>query len=280
MKELQNFLFSQSSLQDFSDCPRRFQLRYLEHVSWPAVESEPILEKERLMALGSNFHRLVHQLLSGVPAEQIQDSIDDDQLLHWWKNMRSFLALLEGATLIPESSFSIPLQGNRLTAKIDLLAHRESENIIIVDWKTSRKKAPRAILQSRLQTRVYPFVLAEVGHVQGNKSSINPDQIEMLYWFPAEPESPEKFHYSSSQFSDDQQVLLDLVDRIITMSANRDRAGFPLTADERQCQFCIYRSLCGRGVNAGSFEQKFDSLYLSQDTIPLDEYDQIAEIEY
>jgi len=30
------FTFSQSSLQDYYDCPRRFELRYLSRLIWPA----------------------------------------------------------------------------------------------------------------------------------------------------------------------------------------------------------------------------------------------------
>ena len=52
-----NFRFSQASLTDYLDCPRRFQLRYLLEQAWPAVESEPLLERERLAELGRRFHR-------------------------------------------------------------------------------------------------------------------------------------------------------------------------------------------------------------------------------
>ena len=43
-----NFLFSQASLNDYVECARRFQLRYLLEQEWPAVASEPLLERERL----------------------------------------------------------------------------------------------------------------------------------------------------------------------------------------------------------------------------------------
>ena len=35
-----DFHFSQRSLQDYVDCRRRFQLRYLQHLAWPAVEAK------------------------------------------------------------------------------------------------------------------------------------------------------------------------------------------------------------------------------------------------
>ena len=62
------FTFSQSSLQDYTDCPRRFQLRYIEQLKWPAVESEPVLDNERRQQEGQLFHRLVQQHRIGLPA--------------------------------------------------------------------------------------------------------------------------------------------------------------------------------------------------------------------
>jgi hypothetical protein len=61
------FIFSQTSLQDYSDCRLRFQLRYLEKMEWPAVEMEPALENERRQMEGQYFHRLVQQHTLGIP---------------------------------------------------------------------------------------------------------------------------------------------------------------------------------------------------------------------
>lgn len=55
------FTFSQSSLQDYFDCPRRFELRYIDRLNWPAVEAEPALENERRLREGTYFHRLAQQ---------------------------------------------------------------------------------------------------------------------------------------------------------------------------------------------------------------------------
>ena len=38
------FHFSQNNLQDFVDCPRRFELLHVLHLPWPAIQSEPVLE--------------------------------------------------------------------------------------------------------------------------------------------------------------------------------------------------------------------------------------------
>ncbi len=56
-----DFQFSQASLNDFAQCRRRFQLRYLQKVNWPALETEPALENEQRMQRGARFHRMVRQ---------------------------------------------------------------------------------------------------------------------------------------------------------------------------------------------------------------------------
>ena len=59
-----NFQFSPSSLQDFNDCPRRFQLKYLENLSWPAPSAEPALEYEEYLQLCNNPDLKVPKLRS------------------------------------------------------------------------------------------------------------------------------------------------------------------------------------------------------------------------
>jgi len=39
----EGFEFSQGVLQDLVDCPRRFQLQYVQAQPWPAVDVEPAL---------------------------------------------------------------------------------------------------------------------------------------------------------------------------------------------------------------------------------------------
>jgi len=77
---------SQSSLQDYNDCPRRFELRYLEQLAYPAIETEPALENEKHQQEGEYFHRLAQQHLIGIPAEQVAKFANTDNLQRWWDN--------------------------------------------------------------------------------------------------------------------------------------------------------------------------------------------------
>jgi CRISPR/Cas system-associated exonuclease Cas4 (RecB family) len=267
-----NFQFSQASLSDYADCPRRFQLRYVLEQEWPAVESEPLIERERLAELGRRFHRLVQQHVHGLPVEQLTRAAGaDPDLARWWGNyLRLEIGdwrLSAGGDSLPpdrraEVALSVPFGAHRLVAKYDLLATGDGR-AVIVDWKTERTKPDRASLLRRLQTRVYPYVLAK------SEPSLVPESIEMVYWFAEYPSEPEVLAYDSAQFSDDEIYLYRLMSEIEA----RTEAVWPLTPDERKCRFCTYRSLCERGVAAGiapSHELDIDL------EIDLEEIDEIA----
>ena len=65
------FTFSQSSLQAYTDCPRRFWLAYVEQLPWPAVEASPVHEHEEQMRLGERFHRLVQRTEVGIDPSNV-----------------------------------------------------------------------------------------------------------------------------------------------------------------------------------------------------------------
>jgi len=162
MPSFQLTTLSQSSLQDYVDCARRFQLRYIDRLAYPAVESEPALENEKHLREGELFHRLVQQFLIGVPAEQVGRLANTDNLNRWWGNFLQSknLSGFEDLTgLHPEATLSAPLGNFRLLAKYDLIAVRENK-AAIYDWKTYRKRPRDEWLSARMQTRVYRALLA------------------------------------------------------------------------------------------------------------------------
>src|SRR3990172_4339964 len=133
---------SQSSLQDYHDCPRRFELRYLQRLSYPAIETEPALENERHQQEGEYFHRLVQQHLIGIPAEQVGRLANTDNLQRWWENYLNAKDLTGLAQrpvgrdlsgLYSEITLSAPLGKFRLVAKYDLIAV-DNNKVTIYDW--------------------------------------------------------------------------------------------------------------------------------------------------
>lgn len=242
------FQFSQNSLQDYVDCERRFELRYRLRQKWPAAQSQPIEAHEQMLAQGAEFHLLVQRHLGGMPVEAL--SPPAEPLATWWANYLSYPpANLPTARRLPEITLSIPLAGQRLMAKFDLLALDPGERVVIVDWKTGLRRPQRGDLARRLQTRVYQAVLAEAGAALFG-GTLAPEQIIFVYWFAEDPLNTEVFPYDAAQHADNLAELSGLIDEITTREGD-----WPLTWDERHCKYCVYRSLCDRGVTAGPLEE-------------------------
>ncbi|MBN2148084.1 MAG: PD-(D/E)XK nuclease family protein [Anaerolineales bacterium] len=285
------FFFSQSNLQDFLDCRRRFQLRHLRRLAWPAVEAEPALEHEREMQRGEAFHHMVHQHLLGVPEERLAEMANYPPLDQWWEN---YLALHRSkedefaawwstqAIRYPETTLSAPLAGVRLLAKYDLLISTPDERFIIVDWKTSARIPRRTWLAERMQTRLYPFLLVRAAMHLNHGQPVQPEVVEMVYWYAAAEASSQTerlihFPYSQQQYRTDEEELI----RLLELIQRLEETDFAATQDERRCGFCTYRSLCSRGVRAADFTNTPPEGGLETEPSPIDlDFEQIGEIAY
>lgn len=271
------FQFSQSSLQDFVDCPRRFYLRYVERLNFPAVEAAPVQAHERHMQRGEQFHRLVHQHQIGIPVDILSASINDDQVAQWWQNY-----LAHGLDGLParrkaETALSVPFAGRRLLAKYDLVAVDPGQQAVIVDWKTSLRPPRRNWYAGNLQTIVYPYVLVGAGaHLNGG-DPVTPAMVEMRYWFPQFPDQPITFAYSADRYAEDRATLAGLA--VDIAGRDDDAEAFERTDDIHQCQYCVYRSLCQRGEQAGDFTA-MEADDESDDFAESFDLDQIAEIAF
>ena len=277
------FQFSQGSLQDFVDCRRRFQLRYIHRLAWPAIETEPVQEHERYLELGALFHRMIQQNLLGVPAEQLSGMIHDEQLRFWWENYLGYTTELgdNKVSCYPEISLSAALGGHRLVAKFDAIAVAEAPDTraVIFDWKTTRRRPRRNWLAGRLQTRVYSYLLVQAGDHLNQGKPFQPQQLEMVYWFAEFPDHPERFPYNQKQYETDGEYLAGLVEQVGALGED----DFSLTDDDTRCRFCVYRSLCDRGVRAGVIgeaEEGYDVDVGSDFTDFSIDFEQIAEIEF
>ncbi|MEO1290931.1 MAG: PD-(D/E)XK nuclease family protein, partial [Chloroflexota bacterium] len=242
-----DFMFSQSSLQDYVDCPRRFELKYLLKQRFPAPEVDDMLEFERRMEQGERFHKLVHQHLLGIPTDLLKQRIQDNELAEWFNNYLETGLGDVPEQRYPEKTLTIPIGDYGLLAKVDLLAI-DADTVKIIDWKTSRHIPKPDKLQSRWQTRVYLYVVTKGANYLTNSEQIAPNTVEMIYWYANHDGTTRRFAYSQAQFEQAEQDLLQLINDIDNTTV------FPLTSDERRCRFCTYRSLCDRGETAGALD--------------------------
>lgn len=271
-----DLIFSQSSLQDLVDCRRRFQLRHLDKLAWPAIEAAPVLENEKRMRAGSQFHKLAHQFVLGIPEERLTALAGTEQLGNWWAAfLQSGLAAQEGKKYA-EQLLSFTIAGHRLVAKYDLLLKDNDGKWRIYDWKTGKHVPKRETLERRMQSIIYPLVLLEAGDALNEGKAINPSQIEMMYWYAEDPGTTISFPYSQEQYDRDRAYIENTIEEL-KLFREED---FTLTDDERRCKYCVYRSLCGRGeaAGAGDYEEILE-LQDSQEETEID-FEQLAEVEF
>jgi CRISPR/Cas system-associated exonuclease Cas4 (RecB family) len=274
-----NFTYNQSNLQDFLECRRRFYLRYVMRLRWPAVQSEPFLENEKLLQQGTIFHRAAHQYFLGINQERIAEMFKEDPLRTWWREFLDFIRNPElqspNTMIFPEHILSAGVAGRRIAAKYDLICFTPDQKVLIFDWKTSRSMPRHQWLADRMQTVIYPYLAALSMEGLLDNKPIDPEQIKIVYWFAAYPNDPQTFHYNLHEHSRAKNKLSDmiaLIDRLLDVENERS---FPLTENERKCAFCEYRSLCDRGIQAGSSTEF--NLLEEQEEIEFD-FDQITEL--
>jgi hypothetical protein len=265
------FRYSQGSLQDYVDCPRRFRQRYIERLAWPALDAEPAAETERRQQEGLLFHRLAHQHILGLPADMLMPSIASSDLQRWWKNYTTAGVVSAGYAQHPELSLSAPVGGHRVLAKYDLVSIKNGQ-AIIYDWKTYARRPRDEWLAARWQTRVYRAMLVRAGAVLNGGRPFDPPDISMLYWFADFPDQPAEFAYDDHQFGSDWSAIEGLVQEISTVR------NYPQTDDDACCRFCVFRSLCDRGDRAGPW-QGLDADIRESSPVDID-FEQISEVAF
>jgi len=268
---------NQKNIQDYLDCPRKYQLTSLDNLAWPAAVSANLAKIERSTYLGNQFHLICQQYFSGIPPALLEDQIIDPDLKIMWENFLPFGISLIEYPAIPEQLLSYLYYDHRLIAKFDLIVKNSSTKYIILDWKTGFKKPSREVLINRVQSYLYPFIFCHSGSDLFDENSINPDQVEMHYFYPFCTDPHEVFPYSEQIHTEISSRLEKIISDITKTIQGSDK--FPLTEDHIQCQYCIFRSLCDRGVNPGTYES---FLPIEHENLTNEIFDigQVGEVEY
>jgi len=268
------FSFSAKKIQDFIDCERRYELRYVLNQSWPAITSEPTLEIESNIKRGNEFHYLVHQLFSGVPEKSLKKTVFDDIMINWFDNFLSFQKTLIIKNYFTEFPLTAQLGEDKLTAIYDLIYLNENEELIIVDWKTSKYLPKKNTLALKVQSILYPFILNEISTEFLPGSNYSPEKISMRYWYPSSPTENFVFQYGQETHEINRVFLASTISEMRGKKAGE----FILTKDEKKCGFCPYRSLCNRGISASNFIES-ESYGIDERNLSPD-FDQLPEIHF
>ena len=111
---------SQYKLANFLACQRRFQLRTLRRLPWPA---SPLPERtEQLLQQGQDFHQLLERHFLGLPITQ--SAIPNGRIQQWWQAFNAHSPvknLPDSAHFLPETGLTVPLGNHLLCGRFDLL---------------------------------------------------------------------------------------------------------------------------------------------------------------
>lgn len=260
--KLDNFYFSQNALSTFITCNLKFRRRYIDGLYWPKLWDGQEDLREAI-ELGNQFHLLAQRYYEGLEDDIPPDHPQAEKLSRWMTELKSFIPLIPGNTYLPEHELRMTKKDIRLVAKFDLVVFTPDKKAVIYDWKTYRKTRKRSFLESQVQTRVYPYVLAEAGGIY--VPGIKPEDVAMIYWHPEHMKDGIRFSYSSSRHFQNEKFLFDMI-RDIQSRAYDD---FLATPDENYCRTCEYRPLC-HGESAELIEDDDDMAveYFSLEDVP------------
>lgn len=276
-----DFTFSQSNLQDYLECPRRFYLRHVRRLLWPNREMSSDSENEKRIIMGQIFHRLVQQKALAIANEKLQRLVatQPPEIQNWWNTFQIWWenSLSEGlnGVRLAETSLTCGVAESRLVAKYDLLVIHPSGNVTIYDWKTVTRPINANTITRHVQSRVYPFVLMEAAATLLHGRKITPEQIKMVYWFTADPDHPKRSSYHADQYHADKDYLTHLIKEI----SGREEEDFTLTTNEKYCTHCVYRTYCDRRV----VNEEVETIITDSENLPLlfpDDWEQVNEIAY
>jgi hypothetical protein len=234
---------SQSTLNLWQTCPRKFQHQVLDNLHLPSGSNTQ-------MEQGSRFHLLMQQRELGLDISGLAAS--DIQLQNWIGTYETNppLMILGGGThpegnRYPEHTLTYKLQPYNyiLTAIYDLLI-LGTDQAQILDWKTHNQPLAAAVLQSHWQTRLYLYLLAAT-------TNYLPEQLTFSYWF-ANTGTTVAIAYNKKDHDQTEQEL----SQILSSMAESEQANFfpQLPQGSLTCNHCEFKYRCERSqiVNLGA----------------------------
>jgi CRISPR/Cas system-associated exonuclease Cas4 (RecB family) len=236
MEEVVNL--GRAKIVDYLACPRRFQLRYLERLPWPAGRQDPKGERARI--LGQRFHTVLHRHFLDIP--QGDEVHSEPELLRWWRLFQTFEPQIPSGRLKPELSLTVPIGRLTLTGRFDLLIVI-SDGVCIFDWKTNGRARSTEELRRDLQSKIYLALVTESGNVLERK--VRPEEVTLTYWFATDPPVDVLITYGRREHTENWSYLRSIASEIESRLASKE--SWPLTDELEECSRCAFQILCGRG---------------------------------
>lgn len=239
-----NFLYTQSSIGTFIQCPLKFRYRYFEGLYGSNDDS-----LKDSFDRGSRFHLLAERYFKGIDIDG--EYIQEGDLKELFKKLKEKYPLEDNCRYLSEYDIREKNQKMRLMARYDLIILKPNGRVQIVDFKTNRKKLSEESIEKSLQTKIYLYLLKEnFKAVFENIRKIK--NIEMVYYQTEYPEENFAVKYDEELHVETKEFLNKTIENIEVF----DFKGYE-KRESNHCRICEFKNFCWK--NKKSVD---DSLYL------------------
>ena len=246
--KLNNFIYSQNSINTYKSCPLKFKYKYIDKINW---RQDDIGSREyyESLVVGSEFHLLCERYFSNIPLGINKNT--NPKFIKWIDKIRKLLPMCSESRhmmYLPEYEIRYSIDENIITAKYDLIIIKDN-SIEIWDWKTENKKVDYKNAQNRIQTIVYMLLAKEVIPKLYN-IDVDFKNISMKYYQPEFEDEPITISYSEEIHNSYKKRIIDYINMI-------KESKYLTSKNTNHCKYCEFNKLCnGQDVNYSILEEE------------------------
>ena len=246
--KLNNFIYSQNSINTYKSCPLKFKYKYIDKINW---RQDDIGSREyyESLVIGSEFHLLCERYFSNIPLGINENT--SPKFIKWIEKIKKLLPMCSESShmiYLPEYEIRYSIDGNIITAKYDLIIIKDN-SIEIWDWKTENKKVDYKNAQNRIQTIVYMLLAKEVIPKLYN-IDVDFKNISMKYYQPEFEDEPITISYSEEIHNSYKKRIIDYINMM-------KESKYLTSKNTNHCKYCEFNKLCnGQDVNYSILEEE------------------------
>ncbi|MDU1539051.1 MAG: PD-(D/E)XK nuclease family protein [Paeniclostridium sordellii] len=234
-KKLDNFLYSQNSINTYKNCPLKFKFKYIDKLNWKQ-DDEDSREYYENLKLGTDFHLICERYFSNIPTGI--EYADNKEFNIWMDKIKRLVPIKKNKTYLPEYEVRYRLGDINIQAKYDLIVLDE-DNISIWDWKTENRKLEYKSVENRIQTLVYLFLCGEVVNKIYNLN-LEYENISINYYQPEYYNEPITIRYSEERHNKIKKQIEAYIDNIRNTNYDDESS----IKNAKHCKFCEFNKLC------------------------------------
>lgn len=247
-KKLENFLFSQNSINTYRSCPLKFKFKYVDKLNWKQ-DDEGSRDYYENLKLGSDFHLICERYFSNIPTGI--EFLNNEEFNIWLEKIKRLIPIKDDKQYLPEYEVRYSLNNFKIQAKFDLVVV-DKDSISIWDWKTENRKIEYKDVENRVQTLVYLFLASEtIGKIYN--LDIDYENIKLSYYQPEYYNEPITITYSNEKHNINKKQLESYIGNILNTNYDEEKN----IKNIKHCKFCEFNKLCNNeAVNYSTLEEE------------------------